>query len=424
MRLNVVVGPRARSAGAASIRTIAAARPLRALAPLSALCALVLAPGQPAFAAPPAACGGVAQISDERGDGHHANSDVVAAWFSEASGGVQAVIQTTFGAWSPAHEDSSSAGFAMLFESGGQLRYVRLVAPRPGEGPLTFDHGAWLPATGFVSAGPTTGEVVAGVSGSVTIDVPAATGAVPGARLARPFVMTYDGGSALAPHWVDRAPGGANEATPTDPAFGADYVVGSCQPAGGGGTGAPGAGAPPGTGATATTTAVVLNAPARLVGGGALRASGRIVPARGDVPVRLTVKPRRKGTAALVRVTATRADGTFAYAFRAVETSLVDAVVEGVNAQTRTVTVRSTVAMKLRRLRDGTTRVSGTVAPRIPGRVQLLRTNAFAPTATTTAVKGRFTFKARRLARGRYEVVFIPSGSRAERSTSKSGAVR
>ena len=78
----------------------------------------------------------------------------------------------------------------------------------------------------------------------------------------------------------------------------------------------------------------------------------------------------------------------------------------------------------MRRLRGAKTVVSGKVGPRVPGRVLLLRTNAFAATATSIVIKGRFRFKARRLARGRYQVVFIPSGARAERSTSKSGVVR
>ena len=148
------------------------------------------------------------------------------------------------------------------------------------------------------------------------------------------------------------------------------------------------------------------------------------MPARAGVTVRLTLKPRRKNTPAVVRTVATQVDGTYAYDFQAVETSLVNAVAEGINAQTKTVAVQSTVSMKLRRLRSGKTVVSGKVGPRIPGRVLLLRANAFASTATTTAAKGRFTFKARRLSRGRYQVVFIPSGARAERSTSKSGVVR
>ncbi len=401
-----------------------AARPTdaRFVAIAGVICAIALSACPNASAAAPAPCNAIAQIADDKGDGHHPNSDVLAGWFSEAAGRLQAVIQTNFGEWAPAHEDSETAGFAMLFTVAGQTRYVRLVTPRPGAAPLAYDHGTWSAGTGFVSAGATAGEVVAGVSGTATIDVPAATGAVAGTPLARPFVMTYDGGAPLAPHWVDRAPGGAGDSTPTETAFGADYVVGSCQPAGGGA--GPGGEPAPGPGQSVTTTAVVLAAPKRLVGGGKLRASGRVLPARAGVPVRLTLRTRRKGPAAVVRTVATLADGTFAYDLQAVETSLVDATAEGINAQTKTVTVQSTVTVALRRLRSGKTVVSGKVAPRIPGRVQLLRSNAFAPTASTTVIKGRFAFKARRLTRGRYQVVFIPSGARAERSTSKSGVVR
>lgn len=424
MRPTHVVATRADAAVATAGHHTTSSAPVRRAAIATAICALALSAGPPAAAAAPAPCNGIAQISDVEGDGHHPNSDVLAGWFSEAAGRLQAVIQTDFGSWSPAHEDSESATFAMLFALSGQTRYVRLTAPRLGAGPLSYDYGTWSAATGFVAAGTTTGEVVAGLPGTVTLDVPDATGAVAGARLAQPFVMTSDGGTALAPHWVDRAPGGAGDSTPSEAAFGADYVVGSCQPAAGG----PGPG-PPGTtpgvpGQTVTTSSVVLQTPKRLVGGGTLRATGRVLPARAGVAVQLTAKPRRKGTTPTVRTVATRADGTFAYDFRAVESSLVDAVAEGINAQTQTVTVQSTISMKLRRLRSGKTVVSGKVGPPIPGRVLLLRSNAFAATAITTAAKGRFQFKARRLPRGRYEVVFIPSGARAERSTSKSGVVR
>ncbi len=420
MRPMHVVATRACGAGATAGHTTT-----RLAAITAAIWALALGASPAAHAAAPAPCGGVAQIADDRGDGHHPNSDVLGGWFSEeAAGRLQAVIQTTFGDWAPAHEDSESAGFAMLFALGGQTQFVRLATPRLGTGPLRFDYGTWSPATGFVSAGATTGEVVAGLPGSVTLDVPAATGAVAGARLAQPFVMTYDGGTSLAPHWVDRAPGGAGATTPAEAAFGADYVVGSCPPPGGGGATGPGGGAPTPPGLAPITTSILLEAPRRLTGGGRLRASGRVVPARPGIAVRLTLKPRRKNTAAVVRTVATRADGTYAYDFQAVETSLVDAVAEGVNAQTQTVTVRSTVTIKLRRLRGGKTVVSGEVAPRIPGRVLLLRSNAVAATASTSVAKGRFQFKARRLSRGRYQVVFIPSGARAERSTSKTGVVR
>jgi hypothetical protein len=106
------------------------------------------------------------------------------------------------------------------------------------------------------------------------------------------------------------------------------------------------------------------------------------------------------------------------------ESSTISAVGEGINAQTRIVTVHSTIRMTVRRLRSGKTVVSGLVKPRLPGRVLLLRTNAATPSATTTAGHGHFRFTARRFQRGRYEAVFIPYGNRAERSTSASGVIR
>ncbi|MDP2712988.1 MAG: hypothetical protein Q8O56_17395, partial [Solirubrobacteraceae bacterium] len=230
-----------------------------------------VSPAARASAPAPAPCHGIAQIADPAGDGHHPNTDVVSGWLSEQAGRLQAVIRTQLGDWAPAHGDASSAGWAMLFELGGQRRYVRVEAPqRPGA--IRFDHGTWTPAGGFVSAGSTSGAVADGVA-TATIDVPAATGAVAGTVLVRPFVLTYDGEDAPGqPHWVDRAPGATS---PTEAVFGADYVVGACAaqlPGGPGGNGGvpatgPGSGAP-----GSTTTAVVLNVPSRLTGAGRVRA--------------------------------------------------------------------------------------------------------------------------------------------------------
>ena len=370
-----------------------------------------------ARAAAPAPCNAIVQISDPSGDGHHDNSDVLSAWFSEQAGRLQAVVKVQLGDWRPAHEDSESVGFAVLYEVGGQRRFVRLAAPQTG--PLRFDYGTWTIAGGFASAGSTSGEVAAGLGGTVTIDVPAATGAVAGTLLARPFVLTYDGQSAPAEeHWVDRGPGGV---TPGEDAFGADYVVGSCQPGLPGGPAGTGPG--PGAGATATT-AVVLGAPARLTGSGKARASGRIVPARAGVAVTITATPQRSRATPTTRSVTTLPDGTFASSISLNETSRITAIAEGVNAQTVTVVVRSTISLRLRRLRAGRTSVSGAVSPRLPGRVLLLRSNAVVPSATTTARGGRFRIPARRFVRGRYQAVFIPTGNRAERSTSKTGAIR
>ncbi len=392
---------------------------LKCITAIVAAIALSLAFSPPAPAAP-APCGGVVQISDDRGDGHHPNTDVLSAWFSEQASRPQAVIAVNLGSWAPAHDDSDAAGFAVVFAVGGRLRYVRAEGPRTD--PTRYDFGTWTLAGGFSSEGATAGEVTTGFGATVTIDVPAATGAVTGAVLARPFVLTYDGMTSPSDlHWVDRAPGGV---TPTEASFGADYVVGSCLASGPGGPGAGGSGEGTGSGGAATTTAVVLSAPRRLRGAGRIRAGGRIVPARGGVTVRVTARARHSRRAPVVRSVRTLTDGSFAASIPLVESSMVTAAAEGINGQTRAVTMQSTVRMTARRLPSGAVVVSGRVSPRLPGRVLLLRTNAVRPSAVTRARNGRFRFSARPLARGRYQAVFIPSGQRAERSTSRSGVLQ
>jgi hypothetical protein len=393
-----------------------------AIVPAVAAIALSVGMCSAAFGAAPAPCGGVAQISDPTGDGHHPNTDVLSAWFSEEAGRLQAVIRVDVGDWLPAHARSDSAGWAMLFDVGGQTRFVRVEALPTGE--LRYDHGTWTLAGSFVSAGTTTGEVTTGAGGTATIDVPAETGAVAGALLAKPFVLTYEHEPPpTAPnHWVDHAPGGV---LPGDAVYGADFVVGSCQPspAAGSGSGSPtgdaGAGA-----ATPATTAVVLNARKRRVGSGRVRARGRVLPARGGVTVQVTAKASGSPKAPIVRSVRTLADGSFTVSLPVSESSTVSAVGDGINAQTLVVTVQSTIRMRLRRLKSGKTVISGLVSPRLPGSVLLLRTNAATPSATTRARNGHFRFTARRFTHGRYEAVFVPSGNRAERSTSASGAIR
>ena len=124
----------------------------------------------PASAAPPAPCGGSPQITDPKGDGHHTNTDVTAAWLSEAGGRVQAVIQASYGLWEPAHEDSETAGFALLYQQGGQTRYVRSTVAR-GVAPA-YDTGTWSADGGFASGGTSAGTVTTGPNGTVTMDVP------------------------------------------------------------------------------------------------------------------------------------------------------------------------------------------------------------------------------------------------------------
>ena len=102
----------------------------------------------------------------------------------------------------------------------------------------------------------------------------------------------------------------------------------------------------------------------------------------------------------------------------------VRAVAEGLGSQTLTVQMYSTVRIKVRRLRSGTVVVSGTTSPKLGGRILWLRTDAVRPSARTTARNGRFELRFKHPKRGRYQAVFIPSGDRAERSTSNTGVIR
>jgi hypothetical protein len=366
-------------------------------------CLIAMTFGVAQAGAAPAPCG-APQITDVAGDGHHVNTDVVSAWLSEQSGRLQAVIKVNQALWEPAHEDSEFASLAFLFDAGGQTRYVRVEAPRPTQGPIKYDYGIWTGGGGFLSAGPIAGEVFPGPGGTVTLDVPGATGAVTGSVLSRLFVLTWDGVGA-EPHWVDRAPGGVSPAG-TD--YGADYRVGSCGTGGGGG------------GATGYAVAsVVLNARKWLVGGGTVRVRGSVLPARAGVPVEVTAKARKS----VVRKLVTGSDGAFSASIRVSENTQLRALAGGIGSQTHTVTVKSRVRIKVRR-RGGRVVVRGTVRPKLPGRVLLLRTTSALPAARTKARNGRFTFRFKRLRRGRYQAVFIPSKGRAERATSNKGAVR
>jgi hypothetical protein len=374
---------------------------------VAALAVLVLAafPTVAAGQAPPP-CGGQPQISDPPGDGHHNTTDVLSAWFSEAAGRLQAVIRVQAGNWFPDHPPGPGQ-WALLFDVGGQTRYVRAVAPDPP--PVSFDYGTWTASGGFATGGPTTGALVFGPGGTATIDVPGETGAVPGAVLTNPFVLTYD-----LDGLIDRAPGLGT--TPSGSEFGADYIIGAC-----GGTGGPGGG-PPGSGGGSTggVSSVLLRAPAKRVGAGLVRVRGSVAPTRAGVPVELTITGRR----AVVRQLTTSADGTFSTSIRLSQTSQLRAMAGGLRSEVRTVTMFSKTRIIVRRLRKGGTLVRGRVNPALPGRVLFLRTNAVSPSARTFARNGRFKFRFNDLRPGRYQAVFIPAKGRAERSTSNKGVVR
>ena len=81
--------------------------------------------------------------------------------------------------------------------------------------------------------------------------------------------------------------------------------------------------------------------------------------------------------------------------------------------------------IKVRNRKDGSAIVTGTVDPKLPGRIQWLRSNAVTPSArTTTRSNGTFRLRLKQPKTGRYQVVFIPSDERAERSTSNTGVIR
>ena len=368
-----------------------------------ALCALM---ASTASAAAPQPCGGVPQITDLSGDGHHSSSDVLAAWFSEEGGRLTATIKVRSGTWEPEHEDAeeNGSGFAMVFSAGGRLNYVRARAWPHGEKPISYDYGTFAQGSWFTSVGSTSGEAVrAAFGGTVTIDVPEATGAVPGATLAGPFVLTYDGITAGLPDWVDQAPGGTE---PTDSARGADYVVGSCNAASG------------------KTVAVQLSAPASLRGAGKARIAGKVVPARAGVAVDLSRRGKVGGNQVLHLTSA--ADGSFAATVPVREVTRLSALAEGISSQTLTIDVRSRTRIHARRLPSGATVISGRVDPGLPGRLLLLAVNEVRPSATRMAHGGRFRFRlgSGRLAPGGYQVVYIPARARAERSTSNTVRVR
>ena len=344
-----------------------------------------------AGAAPPAPCDNAPQITDASGDGHHPGTDVLAAWWSEASGHLTATIQVRNGIFVAEHDDAQVNGsaFALVYNGSSYLRASAPAQDHAGD-PVVYDYGTYANGA-FTSAGTTTGTVEKGPNGTVTID----TAAAPGTRLSAPYVLTYDGINAGVPTWVDHAPGGE---APTDPTVGADYIVGSCHPAA----------------APVTTTAVGLSAPKSVTGRKTVTVTGKVTPARGGVTVMV-------GKA----MTTTAADGSFSLRVIVGETTRLRAVAEGIGSNELTITAKSKVRIKVKRRKNGSVLVTGTVDPKLPGKVLWLRTNAVSPSARTTTTKsGTFRLVLKHPKAGRYQAVFIPNGERAERATSNTGVIR
>src|SRR4051812_26851716 len=359
--------------------------------------ALAAAPAT-AAAAPPAPCHNAPQLTDVASDGHHPGTDLLAAWWSEATGHLTATIQVRSGLFVAEHDDAdiNGSGFALIYNGTSYLRALAPAQEHAGD-PVAFDYGTYANGA-FTSAGATTGTVDKGPNGSVTID----TAAAPGTRLSAPYVLTWDGINNGVPTWVDHAPAGTD---PADPSIGADYIVGSCNP----------------IVAPVTTTAVTISAPKSVTGRRTITVTGRVVPARGGVTVALVRDAAKDATSTAT----TAADGTWSVKVPIGETTRLRATAEGIGSNELTVTANANVKIKVRRRHDGSAVVTGTVDPKLPGKVLWLRTNAVAPSARTTAKRGgTFRLVLKHPKRGRYQAVFIPNGERAERATSNTGVIR
>jgi hypothetical protein len=376
-----------------------------AVALAASLAALALA--GTATAAPPQPCVDGLRITDAAQDGHHAGTDILSAWLAEEGGQLKAVIRVRADQPRAEHDDEeiSEAGFVFVFTTGGTTWYVRAVNPYNDDSTFTYDYGTYTPIVpgSFVPGGPTSGQLNPNIAGggSVTIDIPIEEIEIePGALLTSTFVLTYDGISGGNHHWVDHAPG---HISPTDAARGPTYVFGKC-------------------------VGVELKTPGKRIGPGKVVVSGRVVGATEAVEV--TISRWTRGAPVEVTVW-TDDEGTFSRPFTVKETTSfraeaeLPAIEEPLVSQQRTVVMRSTAKItSAKRKANGVVVVKGVTAPKLPGRLLLLNTNAVKPAAKKATFKGgKFAFK-KKLKPGRYLVVYVPRNDRAERSASKAVRVR
>ena len=181
-------------------------------------------------AAPPAPCDGAPQISDASEDGHHPATDVLAAWFSEASGHLQAVIQVRAGL----------VGRRARRRRRQRLRVrVRVHRRRPDAvrarqragrttrpTPVTYDYGTYTRRAGS----PAPGRPPASRRGAPRRDGDDRRAGGPGRDrrhdAGQPVRRSPTTGSTAACPTGSTTRPAATE--PSEAAFGADYVVGSC----------------------------------------------------------------------------------------------------------------------------------------------------------------------------------------------------
>ena len=297
--------------------------------------------------------------------------------------------------WEPEHDDAEING-SRLRDDLHRRRADRLRA-RPRLAALRKTGRPRLRhlrrrRAGSPAPAPTGGEVATPPSGgTVAIDVPAATGAVPGTRLAGPYVLTYDGITGGEPDWVDQAPGGS----PPDRPRSRRRLRGRLlrRRRGGGGQ----------------TVAVQLEAPKRIIGARKVTVSGRVVPAAGRGRGRADPqRPRQQGLAAAHRrrrpLRGRRADPRSDRAARRRRRHrLADpdrgGALEGEDPGPR----------RCAPARFGS---SGASRPALPGRLLLLGADEVEPDRDASGRQGGASPSASapgKLGPGRYQVVYIPS---------------
>ena len=203
------------------------------LSTVAAVAALAVAvPAQAQVAAPPPGCAGVA-AEDVIGDQTRSSPvggpsvegpaylDLEKLYFTYSGGKTYANVQVADLTDSP--DPGTATRWYVQFQNGTKHQWVRAAITATGD--LAYAYGDYdTEEESYAIVGDTTGQMVTGEHGVITIQVPAAVGGKSGGKLANPFAVTYEAYYAGATNVLapasDRAPDEANGKT---------YDVGLCD---------------------------------------------------------------------------------------------------------------------------------------------------------------------------------------------------
>lgn len=355
----------------------------------------------------PQPCDGVVQITDPAADSHHPNVDVTRAWFAYGGAG-KATLNIEVADLGPAvdHTENDRVLWRGIYsDPSGVRRYVQATVAR-GQTTATFEHGR-ATGTSITREGETTGRLVPGKSGVVSVALPASV--VEDGRVLGHLVVIAAEANALSTSWFDRAPGGTEPgdtaATPT----GADWRISAC----GASSAAPPSTSTSGPGTTVATalTAVTLErdeVAARY--GRTITLRGRVAPAAAGVPV--DVVDERGG---VLGTATTNADGTFAFRVRVLRSARLAARAGDLTSASVQLAMVPEVTLAPPRAAGGSTIFSGTVAPRrLSGPVTLERRagRQWVAVGFGRLRDGRFSVRLAERAHGRHRISF-QAGSRS-----------